>query len=212
MTDRVVFLADWQVRAYLAGELSVLFVPMNPQPPRGWIIAINPDSYLPGDQAFMDPTHPIATYPTLYCNFAPGDTLLGKETYRKWVGDGGRWVVRYKADGVLNKDTWCSLDEGDYYLTPEDCEIDKEPESWASPVTMWPEVARIKLVVKAVVPVMLHKIPESDAIPAGAEFYESDWDIEFMRTPWRRLMQSFGARYGDKYPWDTAWVWRIEVA
>ena len=35
MPDRTAYFTNWQVRAALEGRLSVLFVPMNPQPPEG---------------------------------------------------------------------------------------------------------------------------------------------------------------------------------
>jgi len=138
MAERVVCLADWQVRAYLARRLSVLFVPIRPQP-TGWNNRESVDEKswywcVDGDQDW----HEQRMKP-----FAPGDTLLGKEVWSR-----GAWM-----DG-----------SGFYYRATDKGSSD---EPWRSPATMPREAVRIKPVVVSVAAVRTRDVIEEDAMAAG---------------------------------------------
>lgn len=204
MTKRVIYLSDWQVLAWQAGRLKALFIPMRPQPPRGWVLARNPESYEPGDQAFMDPTHPIETYPALFSNFTPGDVLLGKEAWM-WADHTQAWdIPGCKDERVVYK--------ADH--------PDSDGAGWRSPATMPREAVRIYMPVAGVSAVRMRDTTDTTAVMAGIEYHERcEEDVEFagavggctgnIRRSW--FEREWHKRYGSRYPWDTAWSWRIEV-
>ena len=95
MPDRTAYFTNWQVRAALEGRLSVLFVPMNPQPPEGVTYR---GYYADEDMHLWTASYSLDDCPIAKSPFAPGDTLLCKEAlYRGEWGDAND-AVYYRAD------------------------------------------------------------------------------------------------------------------
>jgi len=186
MTERAVYLADWQVRAWLAGNLSVLFVPVRPQPRLGkpWVCGM---AWWVVDPDKMDV--PVGLAP-----FHRGNTLLGKE----------RWDYQFNCEyGIME------------YLYGDECISPK------SPVTMPRDAVRIRMTVVSVGAVRIAKIWAPDAEAAGIprEFPYStipyigdDSNRENDRCVVSAFRHAWDDRYGSRYPWDTAWAWRVEVS
>lgn len=86
MANRVVFPPDWWIRAYMDGRATVLFVPMKPQPPKGYLWNADARLFVPDANSTLGIMR--------HAPFSPGDTLLCKET---WVSDGAEGYL-YKAD------------------------------------------------------------------------------------------------------------------
>jgi len=114
--------------------------------------------------------------------FAPGDTLLCKEAWGMWAG---KFI--YRTDPG-------SADWG-----------------WRSPVHMPREAVRIKFAVEGVEAVEVRKITVKDVIAAGISKAECGNCVHEGYWPVRAFAEKWETRYRDRYPWDTAWAWRLEV-
>ena len=126
------------------------------------------------------------------CPFAPGDTLLGKEQWmiedadQAWdVPHNREEIVLYRADDAL--DVLSSA-------------------LWHSPITMPREAVRIHMVVRSVKAVQIRLVSTDDVIAAGIE----RGDLNDVAT--RYLSQcKWKDRYGSRYPWNSAWAWKLGV-
>jgi len=196
MTERTVCLSDWQVRAWLDKRLSVLFVPMKPQPRlRDELIDHKNTLGCPASEGFVWAgfKYPLCESKVYHKSpFSPGDTLLGKEAWGIDPNDWGEWwAMAYKTDFAPDhRYHW----------------------GWNSPVTMPREAVRIKMPVVSVGAVRVGDVTLDDARRAGIAGYT------FARgcisddppDPRWKLIEYWNGKY-SRYPWDTAWAWRLEV-
>jgi hypothetical protein len=137
MVERVVYISDWQVKAWLDKRLSLLFVPIRPQPPAGFQWDDEAKLFVPDDNG-----------PIGIMRHGPnrGDTLLGKEA----------WTTAWWA-GALKRSYYYQADNE---LLPAEC-------TWYSPATMPREVVRIRMTVQSVSAVRMRDVAESDIRAAG---------------------------------------------
>lgn len=185
MSERVVFPPEWWIRAYLAGNASVLFVPMKPQP----------IGFTNSGTPYYDSIHDA-----LIANqFTPGDTLLCKERIVRKQAPDYEWdYATYAADltAVI----------GDEY-TPK--MLYRAIWRWGGnsigPASMPRDVVRVKPTVQSVSAVWMPDVDEDDALAAGISGYtinDGRWEDERLN-----LEAAWVERYGS---WDV-WAWRVEV-
>jgi len=206
MAERIVYLTGQQAQAWFDGRLLVLFVPMRPQPTREapWLIyrakkpARHDDirggwGYSVYSEFITNSEQSMAGFLVGASPFTPGDTLLGKEQWMMEDADQAwdvphnnhKEIVLYRADDAL--DVLSST-------------------LWHSPITMPREAVRIHMVVRSVKAVQIRLVSTDDVIAAGIE----RGDLNDVAT--RYLFQcKWKDRYGSRYPWNSAWAWKLGV-
>jgi len=186
MAERIFYPAPWQVRAALEGRLKLVYVPMQKQPAEGVTYRgyyADEDTHLWTASYSLIDNWPMAKAP-----FAPGDTLLGKEAWSCRTDIADEDIERLRHYLLYRADT-----------TDHAFAMARHPYSkWRSPVHMPHWAVRIKFTVKAVSAVRVRKVTEEDCRLTGADEYHP-------------FQESFERRYWRRYPWNTAWGWRVEM-
>ncbi len=225
MTDRIAYFRDWQVIAALEGRLSALFVPMRKQP------GVGIDHFYQRPDGLFQGIHLPAPggggvgLPRK-SPFAPGDTLLCKEAWAAiwpehapdgWMDDNGaeRPIRDDECDIVYRADHPGEKYPGEW---PDDCSDDPNCGRWRSPTHMSREAVRITFTVKSVAAAEIRKVTQIDFAMTGigAEMVDSggsDSQGYWIDIPrYDRIFEAdWKTRYQSRYPWDTAWAWRVEV-
>lgn len=218
MTERPILFSGEMVRAILAGRKTQTRRLVNPQPPRGTVLAMNGT----GDRAicFTDPgigPHPVCVPPTsrsrdhrLPCPYGvPGDRLWVRETWGlRAYGDMTDWCTSSVA-GWTREDfqRWGEIDyRADWGENQEGCR-------WRPAIHMPRWASRITLEIDGVRVQRLQDLSEVDAQAEGCrgvhgatgqaipgpplsarEDFERLWDrLNAERAPWR----------------ENPWVWAI---
>lgn len=154
---------DWQIKAALQGRLSLLIVPMKPQPPEGW----RPERMCEIHK-MVDGEFPLRRGEPIVkgwgavdesgewgycCPFGPaGREIYGKEAWCGGTGSSGQpapGYVSYRADGEMIE----------FYR--------KKGFRWRPAVSMPAEFSRFHYVVAGVAVRRVDEVTETEAISAG---------------------------------------------
>lgn len=189
-------LTAWQVRAAHAGRLKLLFVPMERQPedsdwfPATMQIDDRRNVYRIGSRQFVAKFRP----------HPPGSEVWGREDFRLGTcsnpechgmagySDG---ESKLHPESKAGSESWCRV--------WRQIEADDMPE-WAS---------RFRYPVVASTPMLLKDVSEADAVLCGL----SPWThrTEGAITAKHQMFEDWSSRYGERYPFDMAWAWRVEL-
>lgn len=196
MPDRPIILAPWQVRAALDGWLSLVVVPLKPQPE-------------PGERARLYQTAEVdwQIYKGVQVNgsyklpFAPGDRLIVKEKYSTHIRiHDPYYLLPDYHDAAMG--VWYWADGNPHYgdwVTPR------------SPVTMPRRFSRLWLAIDGV---EVRRVGEIDGTKgefraAGCDgvgaIDEETWNYYRSQSPKAQFIERWRARY-PRLPFETTWA------
>ena len=203
-------LTDWQSRAWLAGRLSLLFVPIKDQPPvlREGVTwkARQLDS---GKWELSAESGDSRAFLIYECPYPPGSRIWGREKIHLGTcsnsarhgmagySDGGS---KLHPESQPGSEWWCRA-----WGT---IQADEMPE-WAS---------RFSFTVVSAAPMQVKDVSEQDARLTGINggcLKCGNEEPCGCDTPTPDCRDSFIGdwmlRHGSRHPWESAWAWRIEL-
>lgn len=193
---RSLILRPWEVRAFLDRRKDVVRRPVTfpTVGPNGGVLREVVPSLLANRGDLFDVRYELDNPRAIRCPFAPGDRIVGKETWTP------AWAGPMKGTGIV------------YRADHHPSELLPPGVRWRSPATMPAWASRIALEVVSVRVERLHDVTDADAIREGAkcekiqnarepshgplvDWLANQWDADHGRGAWAR----------------GGWCWRWEV-
>jgi len=208
VTARRIFLSPAESRGLLAGRVSLLLRPVRfPEWARG-----HEHKLLPTGLALMDDGRPKRV---MRCPFGvPGDALWGAEAWAHFVDDNALACVIYRADMTALGALYADGGEGEFgRVAGPPVPVEKMLKAvdgdvhWCGAQRMPREASRHALTLTSVRVVRVRDVSEEDARACGAPDWEGDEPCDHRGG----LRETWTARYGARYPWETSWCWALRV-